>query len=229
MSNSELTDNIRKRIASIKKLVDKSTVPGEKKAAELALDRMLKRYNLTDEEVNGINKKEYSFTYVSWNEERLMIAIIEHFLEDSEQVLEEASKETWLGKRRIFLNLEYLDWVTVDSAYEYFRRHMKEQWNKTCAPLVARCRKAKTKNKKRKELQSLFLARYLYASGLLKESDLTERPVTSKAQMERARAAAGVEGGQYNTQVQTAHMLPAAPDHNPSVVANSEGQFSLFS
>lgn len=226
-----MTDQIRNRIAKIYELVKRGSTEGERRAAQKALDKLIAKYNLEDLDIAGISKKEYAFTYTSILEEKLMIAIMEYFLEERyRETFDSAYKTNWDDKKlrrckQIRIKLEYLDWVTVDSAYEYFRRHMKSQWNKTCAPIIKRCRKAKTRNTKREELYQPFIIRYLYMSKLVDESRIERTPITSKAEAQRAAAVRGVQGGQYSTQVQTAHMLPEA---QRKVKADKHGQINLF-
>lgn len=218
-----MTDEIKARIAKIYELVKRGASDGEKAAAGAALDRLMTKYNLSAADLESIDKKWYSFTYATDLEHHLLCRIITFFLEDSEAVFNEAYRTTFDEKtltrcKQIRLNLTYLDYVTVESAYEYFRRHMKAQWDATCAPVVKRCRKTKTRNKKRKELQQAFLTRYIIASKLIDPKYVTriDPSELSMKELERLRALQGVQGGSYSTQVQSAHMLEAPKEPLPT-------------
>ena len=136
-----MTPEIRRKLAKIYELVKRGT-DGEQAAAQAALDRMLDKYGLDKEGVNldALDKEHYAFTYTSDLEHWLLLRIKFIFIGD---------EGTGTGYRlhpRIILVLTYLDYVTVSCAYEYYRRHMKAEWKRLCAPELAKCRKAKDKD-----------------------------------------------------------------------------------
>jgi len=207
-----MTDELKDRIAKIYALVNQGATDGERKAAKAALDRLMKKYDLDGVDLENIDKKYYSFRYTSHTESCLLGYIMSYFWPDL-NIRENAYITNYDSKaltrcRMIRVRLTYVDYITLDSAYEYFRRHMKAQWKKTCAPILARCRKAKTRNRKRSELQAAFLEQYVIKSGLVRKEDITQVPTSelSAGEQERQRAIQGVEGGQYSTQVQNGPM-----------------------
>jgi hypothetical protein len=106
-------------------------------------------------------------------------------------------------KREIVVRLEYGDWALLDCAYEYYRRHMKAQFKKLCSPQINRCRKAKAKDRRRKELQQLFFSQYVIASKLYKENELVRLDTEAMTRKECADRLIlqGIEGGDYKTQL----------------------------
>lgn len=219
-----MSPEIKAKLSKIYELVKRGT-EGEQKAAQAALDRMLSKYNLEDINLDSLELEMHKFKYSTWLEEQLMITIINYFLPNAEEVYKRTAKH--FAARNIRMELKYLDYVTISCAYEYFRRHMRAQWNKTCAPLLAKCRKAKTRNKLRKELQPLFLSRYIIASKLYHPEELKQIDFDSlsKAEQEQRLKMQKIEGGKYTTQVQTGHMLEA-PASVP--VVKGKTQMELF-
>lgn len=192
--NNELKDKIEK----IYRLVNGGTTEGERAAARKALDRILKSYNLDDSILNDLELREYWFSYTSNNEKLLLVAIVRKMIGDRTGLM---SIRPWTKQFRI--TLKYIDWVTVDSAYAYFRRHMKVQWKKVVKPVLDKCRKAKTKRIRREELDLLFIGKYIIASNLTQEGDLETINVSDMSEKEyRDRMSmSGIEGGAYNKQV----------------------------
>jgi hypothetical protein len=86
---------------------------------------------------------------------------------------------------------------------------MKEQWNKTCAREVKRCRKAKTRNKRRLQLQEAFFERYSIESKLYKDHEITQVDTSKMSHKERKdlMMLRGVEGGTYNKQMTNGLMI----------------------
>lgn len=206
-----ITDEIRERLAKVYELVNRGDTEGEKQAAKLALERILKRYNLGEEVLKGIERKEYRFKYSSDLDQWLLIRLVQFYFDNAEELLNGALRHTY-GKREISISLKYADWVTLECSYEYFRRHMKQQWNKTCAPIVARCRKAKTRNEKRKALQGTFFDQYVVKSKLYRDrKELSPIDFKNMSNSERSRYEAlwGLEGGDFNKQMTSGLLLEA--------------------
>jgi len=109
--------------------------------------------------------------------------------------------------KTLIVQLEYLDWVTLDSSYEYFRKHAAKQFNEFCIPHIKKCRTTKTKNARRKELQNAFFSKYVIASKIYHPEQVMELDYSAmsnkelEASYKRAQILGDVEGGQYHTQV----------------------------
>lgn len=193
-----MTQEQKDKIAKVYELVNRGEA-GEKEAAKKALDRLMKKYNLNDADIEGIKLTKYQFKYSNNLEQWLLSTIVTFFL-DKDNV--KAYRKTY-KVREVVLALEYLDFIVVESAYGYFRKHMMAQYKKMVLPQVNRCRTVKTKNARRAELQEIFFSNYVIASNLYKPQDLTEVKLSDLSEKERKQRAQlqGVQGGNYKTQV----------------------------
>lgn len=195
-----MNQEIKDKLAKVYELVNRG-VEGEKEAAKAALDRMFKKYNLTEADLYDLTQKRYRFKYSTKLDEWLFIRLVGHLLNIDNG---KAFKDTW-GKREIVMQLEYLDYVMLESAYEYFRRHMKKEYNRVVLPQVKRCRTTRTRNKRRNELQQTFFTKYVIASGLYKPAELIKVDTSKMSQKARADSMSmrDVKGGNYKTQMTT--------------------------
>jgi hypothetical protein len=209
-----MTEEFRDKLKKIYELVNKGSTDGERAAAKQAIDRLLDKYNLTMEDLIDIDKKRYIAKYTSVLEFMLLLAILKIMTDDG---FENTYRLTFNYKpvREVAMYLTYLDWVTVESAYEYFRRHMKAEWERLCLPQLKKCRKAKTRNKLRKELQLLFFDRYSIESRLYKEGSLVQISYSEMSQKEIGQRIklVGVQGGNFNRQVTRGLYLNNRPDY----------------
>lgn len=191
--NTEIKDKITKVLELANRGID-----GEKDAAEKTLERLMKKYNLSDEDLAKIKLKPYTFTYKTNLDKALFFQLKSYFFKDKSIPVYGSSSSA----KQMVVELEYLDFVKLDSAYEYFRRHAAKQFNEFCLPHINRCRTAKTKNAKRADLQDAFFSKYVIASNIYHQDQVRE--MTPK-EMEEARKKAAilgnVEGGKYHTQV----------------------------
>ena len=197
-----MNTEIKDKIAKVLELANRG-IEGEKDAAKNALDRLMKKYNLSDEDLAKIKLTKYSFKYKTNLDIMLFQQILRYFWKGRHFQI---SQRTY-GVRELSVELEYLDWVTLDSAYEYFRRHAANQFKEFCLPHVKRCRTTKTKNAKRDELQNAFFSRFVIASNIyhpeqiekLDHSEMSDkqREISHK----RAQILGDVQGGQFHAQV----------------------------
>ena len=104
--------------------------------------------------------------------------------------------------KEVAIQMPYLDWVTLDSAYGYFKPHLNQQWRKHGLPVVNLCQTTKTKNKRRIEMQDSFFKLYVVRSGIYRREQITSTPL-SEEQIKQLTMLYGVEGGKYNQQVTT--------------------------
>lgn len=199
----EIPAEIKAKLSKVYELVNRGS-EGEKEAAKAALERLLSKYNIDPEQMESINRVKFKLTYTTVLEEWLFIVLADLLVENR---VYETVKYT--DARYIQFQATYEDGITLECAYEYFRRHMKGQWNKLCAPHVKRCRTSKTKNRKRKQLQEPFFNQYCIASKLFKPTEL--RPIDwseiSKEERETLIKLSGIEGGEYNRQVESGLFL----------------------
>ncbi len=192
-----MNETQRQKIAKIYELVN-GGVDGEKKAARNALDRLIAKYNLSDTDIENINKKEYRFKYQTKLDLMLFQQLLVYFLDGKSGTI---YKDTY-GVKEVSIALEYLDFITISCSYEYFRRHMKKQYKKVVLPQVKRCRSPKTKNKRRQELYPIFFSKYVLKSGIYKKDQVSKMDTSKMSEKEVAdRISMQVEGGSYNKQV----------------------------
>lgn len=192
-----MNDTQREKIAKVYELVNRG-VDGKKKAARNALDRLIAKYNLSDTDIENINKKEYRFKYQTELDLMLFQQLLVYFLDGKSGTI---YKDTY-GVKEVFIALEYLDFITISCSYEYFRRHMKKQYKKAVLPQVKRCRTSKTKNKRRQELYPIFFSKYILKSGIYKKDQVSKVDTSKMSGKEVAdRISMQVEGGSYNKQV----------------------------
>lgn len=199
-----MNQEIKEKLAKIYELVNRG-VDGEKEAAKAAMDRLAKKYNISDDELERINLTQYSFKYRTQLDEWLFVRLVEFLL--NKQV-HDITKSTFYCKE-FYIELEYLDYVTLECAYEYFKRHMAKEWKRLCADKLKRYRKAKNRNKRRLELQSLFFSNYVIASKLYKEGETDKLDYDSMSEKEYKDRMAlnGVKGGNYKEQMTTGLFL----------------------
>jgi hypothetical protein len=194
-----MNQELKNRIAKIYELVNRGATDGERAAAKNQLDKLLKKYNLSEEAISNIHLSYYGFMYSSNIEYSLLIQLF--------RLYTPPTTTNSLGKRGkcLYKQLTYTDYVLVDCMYQYFKRHAKAQWNKRCAIEIAKCRKAKTKSALRNKLQEWFIPEYLYQSKLYVEGDFKEVDTSSLSakQIEYLKKVGKVEGGKYNTQLHT--------------------------
>ncbi len=196
--NTEIKDKISKVLELVKQGVE-----GEKDAAQNALKRLMKKYDLSDEDLQKIKLTKYFFKYKTKLDMDLFQQILKYFFAGKNFRI---VRYTY-GKKELALELEYLDWVTLDSAYEYFRRHAANQFAEFCLPHVKRCRTTKTKNAKRAELQEAFFSKYVIASKIYHPEQVKQVSFSgmSNAKIDAAlrkdQILGNVTGGQFHTQV----------------------------
>ncbi|MEZ7494488.1 hypothetical protein QO206_03260 [Leeuwenhoekiella aequorea] len=195
-----MNNDAKDKIAKVYELV-KRGVSGERDAAKAALDRLMKKYNLSDKEIERITFKEYRFKYAQNTELMLFTRLFEYLFTDRKM---KASRDSW-GVREIAIELEYIDWVTLECAYEYFRKHMRGEYRRLVTPKLKRYRKPANKKRAREKLDEIFFSNYVIASKLYKEGELTHIDHTEMSNKERQDRAAlrGVKGGEFNTQLTT--------------------------
>lgn len=200
-----ITPEIREKLAKVYELVKRGATEGEQRAAQGRLDALLKKFNIEGIDIDSIDRIERRFKYSDALDHQLFIRILRFMIDDA-GALQRAKRDT-RHKKEFVIDLNYMDYVKVEASYEYFRRHMHQQWRSYSGTELKKCRKAKTKNKKRSLLQDLFMVKYFVASGLCKPDELVEVTDMSKEEMQYREMLNRVEGGSYNTQMNTGLLL----------------------
>lgn len=194
-----MQEQLRDKIRKIYELVQRGATDGERAAAKAALDRLMKNYNLSDEVLNGIEKKKYYFTFKTNKDKSLLIRIVAFMIEDM-PTLTYDFKDGAKRVNSVSAMLLYEDWVMISCAYEYYRRHMAAQWKKVVEPIIKKHKKHSIRKARFKELEQPFISRYIINSGLFKPEELVSEELQGKDR-KNALAMWGVEGGTYNKQV----------------------------
>ncbi len=194
-------NDYKDKIAKIYELVKNGATDGEKTAAQTALDKMLKKYNLNSDYIDTITERNYEFKYATNLDLQLFMQLHDYFFKGKPF---KAQRRT-MSQKRIIIALEYIDWITISCAYEYFKPHMNKEFRKICLPAVKKCRSAKTKNARRQELQTSFFTQYAIKSNIVHKSQLTPVDVDKLKAKELADLLRlqGIEGGQLTNQVTT--------------------------
>ncbi|MFD0997705.1 DUF2786 domain-containing protein [Ohtaekwangia kribbensis] len=192
-----MESSVKDKLSKVYALVNNGATEGEREAAKKALDRLLEKYSLDESVLSGLEVSEYIFTYTTALELQLLTRIMVIMVPGS---VESSSRRMW--NKSIVSDLKYIDWITIDSAYEYFRRHMKAEWKRVVSPELSKCRKSKTRNRRRKELRKYFFSQYAIASKLYREDELkpVDEKMSDKEAADRLRMIS-VKGGQYNKQL----------------------------
>ena len=193
-----MNDKVKEKIAKVYELV-KRGIAGEQQSAEKMLKKLLEKYNIPEAELDSIGEKEYYFKYSSNLDEWLLIQLIKYFFKEKNYKLYRIKDS---GVKEIAIQMSYLDWVTLDSAYGYFKTHLNQQWRKHGLPVVNRCRTIKNKNKLRKAMQETFFNLYVFRSGIYRPEQKISKSLTEE-EIKRLTMLYRVEGGKYNQQVAT--------------------------
>ena len=165
-----MDENVKDKLAKVYALVNSGATEGERVAARKALDRILWTYNISNAELSSLDKKNYYFKYTTELEKSLLTRLMYFF-----DIKEQGWIRTWDSEKRVrvkelYIALTHLEWVTVESSYEYFRRHIKKEWNRVVVPEINKCRKANTKANRRKELEPIFFEKYIISSWYRKST-----------------------------------------------------------
>lgn len=197
-----INDKLRDKLSKIYELVNNGSTEGERAAAKSALDRIVEKYNLSEEMLQNLDMQEYFICYSTELDKWLLVSLTRYLDLECKMY-----SRPW--EKNIRINLRYLDYITLDCMYQYFRRHMKSQWNQFCLPRIKKCLKAKTRNKKREELKELFFEAYIIKSKLIKQENLQkiDSSKLSNKEFENRLSLMGIEGGEYNKQVISSKLI----------------------
>lgn len=198
-----MTDQLRDKIAKVYELVNRGATEGERAAAKHQLDKILSKYNLDDSVLNDIGKKRFYLKYKTLMERRLIVVLVKYFMPGQH---EKFTYRNWDGEnavavKELILNMAYTDFVTIECSYEYFRRHMGKEWRRLVAPQLVKFRKARTRNERRIPLDDLFFQKYIIASKLVGDDQIEIAQVDDPKELEDHQLLSGVEGGEYNIQL----------------------------
>lgn len=209
-----MEQSLKDKIAKVYELVNRGATEGERAAAKVALDKLMCRYNISEEALSTIDVKTYRFKYSTRLDCHLLIALVEYFYDSSllkncyRSSLKKVGDKV-LACRDLTINCNYLQFVVLYSSYEYFKRHMAKQYKIHCLPEINKCRKDKTKKKRRESLSQIFFSKYLIASNLVDKTKLEKVDLSKVSNKEYSDWCKlnKVEGGSYKTQVHSSNQL----------------------
>lgn len=203
-----MDNQLKKRLSKIYELVKRGATEGEREAAKKMLDKIVSKHNIDIDQFEDLNKEPRFFTYSSIIDMAILRAVVNTVVGKPE-LNENACIVSGIDKRVIGFHMMYEDYITCECAYEYFRKHANKQWLEISKPILSRCRKAKTRNKKRAQLRHFFLERYLIESKLIDEQHIISVSVSemSDSEIENTMRMQGVEGGSYNPQITNGLLL----------------------
>lgn len=198
-----MEDSLKERLSKIYALVNQGATEGERAAAKKAMDRLIAKYNIPLDELTNLDLKEYVFKYQTELETQLM-AMIMHFFSDS--AFSRSFKRTYHKGRKVkemVTQLNYMDFVSIESAYEYFRRHMKKEYSRVVIPELKKTRSAKTRSARKQQLDQIFFDRYIIASKLVNQKyiQIVSNDTLSKSELKDRFKLQEIEGGKYNRQL----------------------------
>ena len=101
-----MTQEIKDKLAKVYELVNRGATEGERAAAKQALDKLMKKYNLSDEALTSIHLTKYQFKYSSNIEFRILVQI---FKMHTTYVHSHITR----GVKCLYNQLTYLDYVTA--------------------------------------------------------------------------------------------------------------------
>lgn len=192
-----MNNQLKDKIAKIMALINQGATDGEKQAAKKALERIIKAHNIDESQLTSVMFKEYQFKFTTTLEKQLLTRIALFFHPES---LRSAIQRHY---KRVTLHLTYDEWVTIECAYEFFRRHMKSEYRKAVVPIIKNHRTRITKQRAKQDLEPIFFSNYIIASKLCKPEEM--QPLNfdemSEAELKKRMKLAGVEGGSYKKQV----------------------------
>jgi hypothetical protein len=190
-----MDQEIKNRLSKIYALADQGATEGERAAARAAVDRLVKRYRITADQLREIGRSSYTFVCVNRMHESLICAITAHFSGEWKEKLYKASR---INRGKIFAVLTYLEWIEITAAYEYFRRHMAKEW------LHVRQTMKLKRGAKFDRVKTTFVSAYLIASGLVKNEDMQ---TIDKPTKEMLAVYNNTTGGKYNRQLTSSLLL----------------------
>jgi hypothetical protein len=195
-----MNEKLKDKISKIQELINRGATYGETAAAKRALDRIIAAHGIDESELYSINFKTYTFKFGALIEFWLLGCIMNYFNENAVK-----SSYRVAGKKIVQASLLYEEWITVECAYEYFRRHMKKEYKRIVSPNLRK----NTSVRRKKSLTGLFFNQYLIKSKLYKEGDLANVEIEdmSVREMRDRQMMQKIEGGKYNKQVMSNLLL----------------------
>lgn len=192
------------RLSKVKELIERGATEGEKQAARIQFKKIIQNNELTEDDLLDIIKKEYCFKYANYAEMCLFMHLYcnlkDIYSEENDSYVKSGASE----QRKIYAKLTKLEYIELTAMYEYFRRHMKDQYKEAMLEVKSKYF-AKFRNFKKlqpvlRTSQSVFINEYCNRSGIRSKTKRAPKSVETPLS---ATTIGNIEGGQYNKQLNT--------------------------
>ena len=127
-------ESIIEKLRKIKALAENG-VGGEVVAAQEALERLLKEYGLTWEDISDDKRQQYDFKYSNEREMALMMQVIVHLFGSKSHVF-----KTGRFNRKakiVFLEMTKVEYLDMKDMWDYYRREWKKYLEKGMKELLS--------------------------------------------------------------------------------------------
>lgn len=113
-------DAVARKLRSLKTLADRG-MPGEKENARILLERVMKKYGITEQEIDDQAKEYHTISYTSiW--ERKLAHQIAHMVTGGYEVYTSSVK----NDRNVYVLCTKAEFVEIKSNYEFYKRALKK-------------------------------------------------------------------------------------------------------
>lgn len=106
-------ESILEQIKKVKELAERG-IGGEKENAKILLDKLLKKYNISFNEVNNEEKDEYIFNYKTNFDEKILIQCLLKYSKSDDYL-------TYKQENKIKIKLTKLEWLDVEASYDFYK------------------------------------------------------------------------------------------------------------
>lgn len=194
---SNLSETIKSKLVKIQALMDRGSTDGERQAATEAFNKLVEKYDLSDDDMLHFSKIEISFRYFLRQEIDMLFFILRKFSENEYIPISKYTKT-----KNLTVSMTKLDAIVCHSAYEYFRRHYRKQLKEVneVYKLNKHTLGKSERSSAKKNIKNRFFVQYLKASNLITDDD-TKQYKTSISDVEQQAMLIEVEGGIFNKQL----------------------------
>lgn len=130
----EAKESILEKLRKIKALAENG-VGGEMIAAQEALDRLLKEYGLTMEDIADDKRETYEFKYSNEREMALMMQVIVHLFGSKSHVYNTGRYNK--KAKYVFLEMTKVEYLDMRGTWDYYRREWKKYLEKGLKELLS--------------------------------------------------------------------------------------------
>lgn len=118
----EAKESILEKLRKIKALAENG-VGGEMIAAQAALDRLLKEYGLTWDDIMDEKRTTRAVKYANQDEFKILLNLLAHLFGSKSEIFQKATYNK--RAKEIYLDLTDVEAADVESMWSYYRRELK--------------------------------------------------------------------------------------------------------